>query len=120
MATYSYNGKIILKNSKREDYRYACINKETGEKFSISATATGAASELNRTIRKVEEHMANYNRALVAIDFGKSYYFWKDGKHSEKMDIEKPREYYAQMIEEERSYIEKLKSTYIIVEVEKS
>ena len=135
MATYTYNGKVLIQNSKREDYRFAYINKNTLEKLSISSTATGASKEFNNLIRKAESNIANYKKALVAIDFGRSYFLWKDGRYSEKCNIEdykttfssyeeitalSPREYYTMRIEEAKAYIERVKNTYILVEVEKA
>lgn len=135
MATYTYNGKVLIQNSKREDYRFAYINKNTLEKLSISSTATGASKEFNNLIRNAESNIANYKKALVAIDFERSFFLWKDGRYSEKHNIEdyktyswiseeekalSPREYYTKQIEDEKAFIERVKNTYILVEVEKA
>lgn len=133
MATYSYNGKVLVKNSRRENYRFACIDKTTYEKLSISSTATGASTELNRIIKRVEQTIENHHRALVALDFERTTFIWKHGRFTERLPVDNykkysseeyaklsPREYHTRCIEEEKAYLEELKNKYIIVEVEKS
>ena len=72
MATYTYNGKVLIKNSRRENYKYACINKNTFDKVQISSTREGASVELNNWIASSEQYIENCGRALKAIEEGKT------------------------------------------------
>ena len=135
MATYTYNGKVLVKNSKREDYRFAVIDKNTGKKLSISSTATGAMKEINSLIASSEARLDYSRRALIAIDFGKDEFTYKEGRKfykkavtayknynwlSEEVRSLSPKEYYSKMFNSEARYLESLKENYILVEVERS
>ena len=92
MAQYRYNGQVLVKNSKREDFKYACIEqKEDGEiiKIQISSTYDGAGAEKRRMISRCRESIMNYKRAIKAVEDGRDYYTasYDNGKHHQKYSI---------------------------------
>lgn len=138
MAQYRYNGQVLVKNSRREDFEYACIENRDGKiiKIQISSTFDGAGAEKRRRISENAEHIENCKRAIKAIENGKDSYFVKIGRsYSEMRKIDwyqkrswraskeeaemKPIDYYNHCIEEDRKHIEWLEKNWIIVKVEK-
>lgn len=133
MATYLYNGKILIKNSRREDYKFACIHKTTGEKLQISSTKDGANKERERRIAMQMQEIRNYKNALRAVEKGEERYFWKAGScsgWSKVTDYQKhawevtdreltPTDYYNKHIARAEAKIKCLTEDYEVVEIEK-
>lgn len=139
MAQYRYNGQVVVKNSRREDFEYACIyEKEDGKivKVQISSTFDGAGVEKRRRISEHTEGIENCRRAIKAFEDGKDTYYVQIGRYSERRSITwykgsgwltvsdeeramNPVEYYNHRIEEHMEAIEWLKNHWIIVKVEK-
>ena len=134
MTTYIYNGKILIKNSKRDNYKFACICKEDGHHIQISSTREGADVERKRRMTWCREEIANYRNALQAIEAGKDFYIYKFGREpSRRCRIDhykkdcfrederalEPKEYYTKQIEKAEKRLKDWLEKYEIVEVEK-
>lgn len=138
MAQYSYNGQILIKNSKREDYRFACIEeREDGKivKIQISSTFDGAGAEKRRYIAQCREGIENFRRAIKAIENGRDSVTFNFGRYSERRSVyyykkywnateeEKamnPIDYFNRRIEENEKAIDRYEKEWIIVPVEKA
>ena len=135
--TYSYNGKVLVKNSKRDNYKYAYINKETGYKLQISSTREGATKDLNRFISSNYQLIKNCKNALYCIEKGFSVVRWSvdNGRYSENKPLTfykkyswlpeeeralEPKDLFNKWIEDAEAKIKWYSDTYIIVEVERS
>lgn len=136
MAQYRYNGQVLVKNSRREDFEYACIENRDGKivKIQISSTYDGAGAEKRRMISRCRENIENYKRAIRAVENGRDYATFNHGRYHERIDVEwykkvsyisdekkamLPIDYYQMRIEECHKNIEWYEENWIIVKVEK-
>lgn len=139
MARYTYNGQVLVKNSRREDFKYACIFNDDGKivKIMISSTANGAGAEKRRRISENRESIENCKRAIRAVENGRDYFTAQFGRYSERRSVTwykgkgwlaisdeeramNPIDYYNHRIEEAHKKIEWYEKNWIIVEVEKA
>lgn len=75
---FYYNGKLV-RTSKTHEYHFGVYNPDTGHMISCHGTREGAEKEYRRMISAQEGCIANYNRAIKALENGKTYYEAKEG-----------------------------------------
>lgn len=139
MAQYRYNGQVLVKNSRREDFEYACIyENEEGKiiKVTISSTQNGAGVDKRRRISECRENIENCQRAIRAYENGRDNYTAQFGRYSERRSVTwykgkgwiavtdeeramNPIDFYNHRIEEAKKSIAWYEKNWIIVKVEK-
>ena len=69
---FYYNGKLV-RTSKNHEYKYAIIG-ENGNLWSCHGTLEAAQKEFRRPISECESQIADYHKAIDALNKGKTYY----------------------------------------------
>lgn len=114
---FYYNGKLI-RTSAKHNYKYACINEETGYVWGCSETKDGAMRNLNSRVSEVRQRIENCKKAIQAIKNGKDYYFCSWGRSTNKTEITRNQDYYEEIITESREWISYILNACKAVELE--
>lgn len=113
---FYYNGELV-RTSKTHEYHFGIFNGKTIR--SCHGTKENAEKELHRLQNDPLNWIENNKKAIKALESGKSYYYYKDGRHEfrHKFDSEDTVEAYQKCIEANKALHEKYLA-YKIVELE--
>lgn len=116
---FYYNGKLI-RTSKNHTYTHAVISKANGRCLGCRANRANCESIINSEIHQYERAIEDLQERIGALDLGKTYYYvtfrgrsWKE-KFTENDTVEN----YLARIKEYEEYIDHVKNTWKIVELE--
>lgn len=120
---YYYNGNLL--RTSAHDYKFACINKESGKAWSVNSTRALAEKTKNDKIRELQNNIDVLRKDIEDIKNGITHRWVKVNGRSFKREYANDW-YYGNSIEKRQeeidSYIENLRyceENLIIVEVEK-
>ena len=116
---FYYNGQLI-RTSKNHEYTHAVIDITDNGCVGCRVGKDKAEAIIRGEISQTERSIANCKAALKAIANGKDGFFGKDGRRTyySKFSKSQTAEYYEASIERLNNYINKINSTWRVVELE--
>ena len=119
---FYYNGQL-MRTSKNHNYTHAVvIEDEKGLRcYGCHKDAKGCEAEINRSINECLRGIDNANEALKALAAGKDGYYAKDGRGRRwftKFKNTSTVEFYNNWINDNKAYIDTVRRTWKVVELE--
>lgn len=116
---FYYNGKLI-RTSKNHEYTHAVIDITDNGCVGCRVGEDKAEAIIRTEISQTERSIANCQTAIKALEAGKTGYYHKDGRRSlfYRFGSHNTVEKYKKSIESLQGYIDKIKATWKVVELE--
>lgn len=116
---FYYNGELI-RTSKNHVYTHAVINITNGACQGCRSGKDKAEALISSEIARYEQNIKNCEAAIKALQAGKSGYYEKDGRRTwfNKFSPSSTVEGYLARIEWNVNYINEIKATWKVVELE--
>ena len=116
---FYYDGRLI-RTSKNHEYTHAVIDITDYGCVGCRVGEDKAEAIIRTEISQTERNIANCRAALKALEDGKDGYFYKEGRHTwySKFSKSQTAEYYEAIIERLSGYIDRINTTWKVVELE--
>lgn len=116
---FYYNGQLV-RTSKNHEYTHAVIDITDGKCVGCRVGEDKADAIIRSEISASERSIENCKRAIKAMEQGKSGYYVKEGRRTWycKFTTSNTIERYRESIDYLNSYIDRINSTWKVVELE--
>lgn len=116
-AKFYYNGKLV-RTSKTHHYTHAVINTKTGKAVGCRSSREAAEAIIASEINWRNDVIANYERAVKAIEKGETWYTEREGRKSYRMRVSRTAEEYKAFAEQTAERQKEILRDWKVVELE--
>ena len=116
---FYYNGQLV-RTSKNHEYTHAVIDITDNGCVGCRVGKDNAEAIIRSEISQTEKSIANCLSAIKALEGGKDGFFYKEGRRTwySKFSKSQTVEYYRGRIEHLSNYIDRINTTWQVVELE--